>query len=312
MTIITIDSHLAQEIAHWLQYLQKNLNYSEKTILAYRFNMHHFVKKISEKLQKSVTFSMVIHLGLVDFRTYFEERKHDDLLTHRSLARNLSAIKSFFAYQERHTHLRNEELAHFTIYFKNRLLPKPIEQQDLQEILNYLQVHSHVQEWVRNRNYTLAILLYGCGVRISEALSLTINDIAYGQNYLKIFGKGNKVRHVPYMEIIRKAFETYLNHCPYQLSASDYVFVGVQGKKLNPRVFYEVLKQAYGYLNIPYPFSAHNFRHSCASHLLNNGANLRMIQSLMGHKTLSATENYLKVNHEHLRNVINKAHPRLK
>jgi len=310
MSLYIIDHHLALEIEKWLSYLQKNLNYSNKTIIAYGHNVRYFICIMNNKNKKSLSFKDILALTLKDFRYFLEHRKTQDLMTHRSLTRNLSALKSFYIYHERQTAICNEALMHLTINFKNRALPKPIEQQDLFDILDYLQTLSHPKDWVRVRNFALALLLYGCGLRISEALSLTMHDISTRSTNLRIAGKGGKIRFVPYLENIRQAIGSYLKHCPYHLSTEQEIFVGVQGKPLNSRVFYEVLKDAYCYLDIPYQFSAHNFRHSCASHLLNDGANLRMIQSLMGHKSLSATETYLKVDHQHLQNVIAKAHPR--
>jgi integrase/recombinase XerC len=310
MQIILIHPRLVNDIQKWLTYLIKNLNYSPKTTEAYRHDMLAFVTFMNQKYQQSLTLNDIMALKLGDFRDYLDYRKNTDLIIHRSLTRNLSAIKNFYAHQERHTGLRNEDLAHLTIRYKNRLLPKPIEHHDLFAILEYLQTNSDTEDWVRSRNYALGILLYGTGLRISEALSLTLGDILTTNAYLKIAGKGGKIRNTPYTEIIRDALMTYIQQCPLTLSDKDIIFIGVRGGALQPRVFYEVLKQAHHYLDIPYAFSAHSFRHSCASHLLNDGANLRTIQSLMGHKRLSATENYLKIDHNHLRNVIAKSHPR--
>ncbi len=310
MQIFLVNPNLADNIQKWLTYLTKNRHYSDKTTEAYQHNMFNFVHFINQKKNFSITLNDIMALKRTDFMAYLDYRKYTDLITQRSMIRNLSAIKSFYHYQEQHTGLRNDDLAHLTVHYKNRLLPKPIEQSDLFAILNYLQNNSDTEKWVCLRNYALGMLLYGTGIRISEALSLTINDVSSNQSYLKITGKGNKIRSVPFTENIRDAIINYLNECPYHLDHKDNVFIGVRGKPLNPRVFYVILQQAYHFLNIPNSFSAHSFRHSCASHLLNDGANLRTIQSLMGHKKLSATENYLKIDHNHLRNVINKSHPR--
>ena len=176
--------------------------------------------------------------------------------------------------------------------------------------MDYLKTNSHSKNWVCLRNYALAVLLYGGGLRMSEALGLTLRDISTSQSYLVIKGKGNKIRHVPYMEIMRHAIMTYLAECPHNITGDDIIFRGIKGGILKTQIFYVTLVEAHHYLNIPYHFSPHSFRHSCASHLLNDGANLRAIQSLMGHKRLSATENYLKIDHNHLRRVIATAHPR--
>jgi integrase/recombinase XerC len=310
MQSIFINPHLVHDIQKWLDYLTKNLNYSDKTIAVYRHNVTTFINFMNHKHQKSLTLSDIMALKLADFRDYLDFRKNTDLIIHRSLTRNLSAIKNFYGHQERYTGLRNEDLAHLTIRYKNRLLPKPIEQNDVFSILDYLKTNSDTEHWVCLRNYALGVLLYGTGLRISEALSLTFSDTTTHNTYLKIKGKGDKIRNTPYTENIRETIMAYINACPFPLADNTHIFIGVRGGTLDARVFYKVLQQAHHYLDIPYSFSAHSFRHSCASHLLNDGANLRTIQSLMGHKRLSATENYLKIDHNHLRSVIAKAHPR--
>jgi integrase/recombinase XerC len=308
--VYAINPHLAEHIQKWLHYLQKNRNYSDKTIQVYQHNMIAFVNFMNQHKQTAVTLGDIMLLKLVDFRAFLDYRKNTDLIIHRSLTRNLSAIKSFYAYQEQHTGLRNDDLAHLTVRYKNKSLPKPIEQSDLLTILDYLKTNSHSENWICLRNHALAVLLYGGGLRISEALALTLGDISTAQPYLVIKGKGSKIRHIPYMEIIRNAIMAYLAECPHHITDDNEIFRGFRGGVLKTQVFYSVLLEAHHYLNIPYHFSPHSFRHSCASHLLNDGANLRGIQSLMGHKRLSATENYLKIDHNHLRRVIATAHPR--
>lgn len=297
-------------VKKWLTYLEKNLHYSEKTVEAYRHDLLDFVQFMHKKREKSLKLLQLLAVKSSDFEAYLEYRKSDLEISHRSLNRNLSAIKNFYAYQERYTGLRNDDLAHLTLKSSNPKLPRAIDQKDLMDILDYLQTQSHPQEWIRKRNHALALLLYGGGLRISEALSLTFSDVTSRNSFLTIIGKGKKPRQIPYMEIVREAIGHYLKACPYNIQNDQPAFIGIQGKPLNDRVFYKTLQEAYHYLNIPYAFSAHSFRHSCASHLLNNGANLRNIQSLLGHKNLSSTENYLKVDHERLRKVIAKAHPR--
>jgi integrase/recombinase XerC len=297
-------------VNQWISYLEKNLNYSSHTLIAYRKNVIDFIA-FSLKNQKSECHLQdILNFPLEKFQNFLEFQRNNHNLTHRSLSRILSAIKNFYVYQEKYVGLVNERLKHFSIRYKNKAIPHPITQYDLDDILDYLKSESHIEEWVCYRNYVLCLLLYGCGLRISEALSLTLKDIETSQKSLRIIGKGNKQRLVPYLDIIREAFKNYLQACPHLLELNDYVFVGLRGKQLAARQFYQILINAHDELNIPYHFSAHSFRHSCASHLLNDGANLRCIQSLLGHKSLSSTEYYLKVDYHHLRDIIEKAHPR--
>lgn len=309
-TISSISPLLCDPIDAWLDYLAKNLNYSNKTCIAYRHDMINFIRFIAQYKATSLRLKDILNLSLQTFEAFLEHRKRHDLMTHRSLVRNLSAIKSFFHYHERDTQQKNEALAHLNVRFKNRKLPKPIDQADIMDILDYMQYQSHHEDWVKKRNYALSLLLYGCGLRISEALSISQSHYSSTYQSLTIQGKGQKIRHLPLLTCVIKALEAYIKACPFRLGLNDALFRGVRGKPLAGYVFYKTLQEAYHYLDIPYHFSAHSFRHSCASHLLEQGADLRNIQSLMGHEKLSSTEHYLKVNSDHLRKIIAKSHPK--
>ena len=163
------------------------------------------------------------------------------------------------------------------------------------------------EAWIILRDQALLYLLYGCGLRISEALSLKVKDIS--KEFIIIKGKGGKERKIPIINAITKQIEIYLGSCPYNLKESDFIFVGKQGKVLNPGVFQRQIRYLRNKLNLPETLTPHAFRHSFATHILTNGGDLKSIQELLGHQDLSTTQKYTKIEAKHLLNVYNKSHP---
>ena len=152
------------------------------------------------------------------------------------------------------------------------------------------------------------ILLYGCGLRISEALNLNYSNFT-NEDYLIIKGKGNKERIVPMMDYIRKSIMNYLEICPYEFTNDDPLFIGKRRKRLSPRIIQYALEKIRTSLSLPETATPHALRHSFATHLLENGGDLRTIQELLGHSSLSTTQKYTKVENSQLLNIYTKTHP---
>ena len=184
-------------------------------------------------------------------------------------------------------------------------LPKPIEVNQAFRLLEDIEI----ENWVDTRNVALFTLLYGCGLRIDEALSLNICDLPR-DGFIIVTGKGNKQRQVPMMQQVEDKITNYLSACPYPETPSRALFLGAKGGRLNQGVVQKAMRNLRGQLNLPDTATPHALRHSFATHLLQNGANLREIQELLGHVSLSTTQIYTEVNFEDLRKVYEKAHPR--
>lgn len=152
-------------------------------------------------------------------------------------------------------------------------------------------------------------LLYGCGLRISEALNLNVSDVPTDGNLI-VYGKGNKQRLVPIMTVVSQTIDNYLQTCPFNLKDNDPLFVGVRGKRLNPGVVQSQMRKVRAIMGLPKSATPHAFRHSFATHLLANGGDLRTIQELLGHASLSTTQLYTEVDSEHLLRVYENSHPR--
>ncbi len=155
---------------------------------------------------------------------------------------------------------------------------------------------------------TILILLYGCGLRISEALNLNYSNFT-NKDYLIIKGKGNKERIVPMMDYIRKSIMNYLEICPYEFTNDDPLFIGKRRRRLSPRIIQYALEKIRASLSLPETATPHALRHSFATHLLENGGDLRTIQELLGHSSLSTTQKYTKVENSQLLNIYTKTHP---
>ncbi|HEU0118132.1 MAG TPA: tyrosine recombinase XerC, partial [Alphaproteobacteria bacterium] len=191
-----------------------------------------------------------------------------------------------------------------------RRLPRPVSEAEAQDIVSLAKNVSQ-EGWVGLRDEALFTLLYGAGLRISEALALTHADLAQ-KDRITVTGKGNKQRNVPMLPIVRESLDKYLAECPYAVKPKQPIFVGARGEKLNPAVAQRHLRQLRRQLNLPDSVTPHALRHSFATHLLSSGADLRSLQELLGHSSLSTTQLYTKIDAQQLSKTYRAAHPRAK
>ena len=192
----------------------------------------------------------------------------------------------------------------------SRRLPRPVSEKEAQDLVS-LASNSLEDSWIGLRDEALFTVLYGAGLRLGEALGLTRADVARGDR-ITVTGKGNKQRNVPLLPIVRATIEKYLAACPYAIEGDKPVFVGARGEKLNPAVAERSLRSLRRQLGLPDTVTPHALRHSFATHLLASGADLRSLQELLGHSSLSTTQLYTKVDIQQLSNVYRAAHPRAK
>ena len=226
----------------------------------------------------------------------------------RSLARSLSAVKTFFRWlAEREGFEPTAVLSTRSPKFQ-RKLPRPLTEDGARAMIDTVEVQ-HTEGWIGARDVAVTTLLYGCGLRISEALGLSA-DQAPLEQVLRIIGKGGKERIVPVLPAARAAVAHYTALCPHQLVAGSPLFRGVRGGALNPRAIAKVMERARMQLGLPSTATPHAMRHSFATHLLNAGGDLRAIQELLGHASLSTTQAYTAVDTARLMEVYAQAHPR--
>ena len=301
---LKIDKSSIQDFDKWASYLKDIKGHSENTYRSYCFDVCDFLIFFKFHNGNSVSLSNLKDLNLQTFRAWLadlsENRKYKNIykkpLSARSRRRAISSIKNFFKYSSLNNDLYKVAYSEVQL-LKNpkipRSLPKPIAEGDIGLLIEELKKISK-KSWVQKRNIALLYLLYGCGLRINEALSITKSHLI-DKNSLTILGKGNKERIVPVLDIVANSLENYLKEIPYDLPSDVSIFVGDRGNPLKASAFQRDLKNARVNLGLPKTATPHSLRHSFATHLLKNGGDLRIIQELLGHSSLSTTQIYTEV-----------------
>lgn len=292
--------------AEWLAELSAIRRLSPKTVEAYTRDLDQLMAFLSGHIGGTVDLPDLKTLRPADLRAFLAAR-HRDGVGSSSLARGLSGIKSFFAHLERNGVMALEALSVIRTPKRPPTLPRALTVTEAKSAIDAVEdLEDH--PWVAARDTAVIALCYGAGLRISEALALTRRDLD-GQS-LRVVGKGGRVRLVPLIAAVREAISQYLKLCPFALSASEPMFRGVKGGPLSPRLIQLRLEALRGALGLPTSATPHALRHSFATHLLGRGGDLRAIQELLGHASLSTTQIYTHVDTERLLEAYAKAHPR--
>ena len=290
----------------WLAYLRDVRRYSGHTLIGYEQDMREFFAFLCQHRGGGVALEALAELEARDFRAWLAARMaHFEA---SSTARALSTVKHFFRYLEKQEILKNAAIFHMRGPKLKKAVPKAlgvVQAAQAAEGIGKL----HHEAWVNARDVALLVLIYGCGLRISEALSLRYGDVPL-KDVLMITGKGKKQRMVPVLPVVAQAIDTYIGVCPYPFSEEMALFVGVRGKPLDPAIFQLQLRKLRAQLNLPETTTPHAFRHSFATHLLSSGGDLRSIQELLGHESLSTTQRYTQVDKARLLAAYKGAHPR--
>lgn len=301
-----LDTQTQELIIKWQKYLGLQKNYSNHTMISYNNDLKHFLEFMNYYNSDIVTMDYIKAADIRLMRSWLAKRKSDNFVT-SSIARGLSAIKNFYKFIEKTADLHNHVVFSIKSPKKSKLLPKALSEEEVNISLDHIEEYGNSQ-WIEVRNKALLILIYASGLRISEALSITKLHLQ-NLEFIKIMGKGSQERVIPWLAIARNLITEYLEKLPYELKDDEPIFRGKQGKKLQPPVFNRELIKLKRFYGLPEHLSAHSFRHSFASHLLENGADLRSIQELLGHKSLSTTQSYTKTSIKHLERAYVTAHP---
>jgi len=304
--LLPITQNLTKAISEWQDWLRHVRRGSEHTIISYTTDISHFCTFLSEHGGGRVNLQDLGKLEAKDIRAWLASRMH--AFEASSTARALSTIKSFYRYLEKQGTLKNSAIFHIRGPKLKKALPKALAVEQAEQALETIGTQ-HDEEWVNKRDLALLVLIYGCGLRISEALSLTYKDIPQGDS-LTITGKGNKQRAVPVLPMVKDAIADYVSACPYPFTAASPLFIGKRGMQLDPAIFQLQLRKLRAALNLPESTTPHAFRHSFATHLLSAGGDLRSIQELLGHASLSTTQRYTHVDKTRLMEAYKNAHPR--
>lgn len=303
---------LADAIAAWRDWLTAERRASKHTTDAYARDLAAFLQFLCGHLGEEPSLASLAALKAADFRSYLAHRS-DDGLARSSMARAMSTLRNAFKFLDRRGLVHNPALATVKTPRLPRSVPKALAADDalatVQEAGNL-----HEEPWMAARDTALLLLLYGCGLRLGEALSLTCGDLkalsGRGGDTLRVVGKGNKERIVPVLPVVRDALIDYRKQCPFGAAMDAPLFVGARGKQLNPGVVQRQMRKLRALLGLAETATPHALRHSFATHLLAKGGDLRTIQELLGHASLSTTQRYTAVDMAGLGAVYNAAHPR--
>ncbi|MBW4974576.1 tyrosine recombinase XerC [Roseovarius mucosus] len=293
-------------LSTWLATQKALKGAAANTIDAYARDVGDFLRFMTLHNGETQGLGALSRITTSDMRAWMAHTRGGDVGP-RSLARKLSAVKSFYRWlSEREGFEPTAVLATRSPKFQ-RKLPRPLSPEAASDMINTLDAQS-LTPWIAARDQAVVTLLYGCGLRISEALSLTGADLPLG-SVLRIIGKGGKERLVPVIEPARAAVAQYARLCPYDIPRNGPLFLGARGGALSPRLIQKVMEQARAQLGLPATATPHAMRHSFATHLLNAGGDLRAIQELLGHASLSTTQAYTGVDTARLMEVYARAHP---
>ena len=290
----------------WLSALAHERRASPHTLRAYGDDLDRFLDFLVEHLAGPVTGSALAKLSPADIRAFVTKRRSEGLGA-RGVQRALAAVRSFFRHLTRENILDNPAARAVRTPRIARTLPRPLSELDAARTLQ--EAGEHDVEWMAARDVALLTLLYGVGLRISEALALKRGDAPLGE-LLTILGKGRKERVVPVLPVVREAVAAYAARIPFAGSRDTALFLSRRGKPMSAREAQGLMQRLRGRLGISERATPHALRHSFATHLLANGSDLRSVQELLGHASLSTTQVYTQVETRQLMETYARAHPR--
>jgi integrase/recombinase XerC len=297
---------LRDAIGLWMNRLVGERRASAHTIAAYGRDLAFFLDFLTAHIGELPGLAMLSGLTPADFRAYLAHRAAR--VERSSVARGLSVVRGFFQFLERNDLASSPALAVLRAPKLPRAVPKSLSAADAAEIIE-APAGIAADLWQARRDIAVLTLLYGSGLRISEALELPRSAAPLGEQ-ITITGKGNKQRLVPVLAVVRQAVADYLAACPYPLPPNGPLFIGARGGPLSPRVVQRQMETLRRSLGLPETATPHALRHSFATHLLAGGGDLRAIQELLGHASLSTTQRYTSVDSARLLDVYHTAHPR--
>ncbi len=309
LTTFNAEPAVLNAIEDWLSWLRHEKRCSDHTLDGYGRDMVAFLSFLCDHLGFQPGLGDLGKLRTADFRSYLARRTGEGLAK-SSLARGLSTIRNFYRFLERAGLVHNAAIGNIRTPKIPKSIPKALAEKDALDAVASIDKLGQ-EPWVGLRDAAVLTLLYGCGLRISEALDLDLRDAPKG-NAMTVTGKGNKQRLIPLLPVVVEAVGKYLDACPYPLEPDGPLFVGVRGKRLKARIIQLQLAKLRAHLGLPETATPHAMRHSFATHLLSGGGDLRTIQELLGHASLSTTQRYTKVDSGRLSAVYQAAHPRAK
>jgi integrase/recombinase XerC len=305
---LPLSDDLRQVIEAWFASLRHERGHAPTTLVAYERDLRQFLAFLRRDLGRPPCLGDLQGLTAKTFRGFMASRRGQGF-TSRSLARTMSALRSLFRWLEAEELGSSRTIRQVMLPRVGHSVPKPLTIDKAAAVV--AGDAAAETDWIRARDVAVLLLLYGSGLRISEALGLKLKDAPLGlRDTLRITGKGDKERLVPVLPVAQQGLERYLGLVPYRLAPDGPLFVGAKGGPLSPRIIQLTMQRLRGRLGLPETATPHALRHSFATHLLSAGADLRQIQELLGHASLSTTQAYTEVDRARLLAVYDAAHPR--
>ena len=296
-------------VAAFIEYLAQTKNYSVHTATAYETDVRDFIKFYSNYTGGPIELTDIARADTVVFRAWLadcQRRGHSN----KSMARGLSALRGFYRYLARYHNIKNSAIGLMSSPRVPRKLSKAIDIGDVHDMHDAIRQIDDRAPWIAARDWALVILMFGCGLRISEALSLKNADVRGRPDALRIVGKGNKERIVPILPVVLDAIDQYIRLRPFGTAPDDALFRSVRGLPMSSRMAEKVIEKLRNYLQLPDYVTPHALRHTFATAMLSGGADLRSLQELLGHASLSTTQLYTRVNLDQIQDIYMHSHPR--
>ena len=302
-------------IALWEKHLRLERRLSPHTCRSYVHDLEAFHVFMTHHLGKSITLKFLVDISTQDLRGFLSTQRRKGLSS-RSIARVQSVLRTFYRWLNQEYHITNQAVLMMETPRFQACLPKPLDEEDVNILFNFfnsnqtlLQIYPlKTPQWIIQRDYGLFLLLYGTGLRISEALSLKEKDAT--SDILQIVGKGRKSRVVPLFFVVQKVLRAVVDQTPWAGDLNAPLFRSLRGHLLSTSVASRSLRKLREGLGLPTTLTPHSLRHTFATHILHQGGDLRTLQVLLGHESLSTTQKYLKVSRHHLQHTFMRAHPR--
>jgi integrase/recombinase XerC len=307
--LVTAAPDLLKALERWRRHIGGERRLAAKTLEAYSRDVGQFLAFMTGHLAGPPKLADLRALHVTDLRAFMAARRNDGAGS-RTLARGLAGIRSFIRFLEKEEGANAAALTAVRAPRQHKSLPKPLTVNGARDVVA-LDNALDEEPWIAARNAAILALLYGSGLRISEALGLARSEAPRGpSDVLRVTGKGGKTRIVPVLPAVAAAVGDYLRLCPYSPGPEGALFVGARGERLNPRIVQRAMAKLRSALGLAETATPHALRHSFATHLLANGGDLRSIQELLGHASLSTTQVYTAVDTDRLMDAFDKAHPR--
>ena len=309
LAAVQAEPALKDALAKWQAWLAHEKRVAAHTLDGYGRDVFHFLGFLKEHLGYTPGLKDLESLSTLDFRSYLAQMASTNK-SRSTIARHMSTLRTLFKYFEHEGILTNAAILTVRTPKVPKSLPKALTIEDALAVVDCADQLSD-EPWIGKRDQALLMLLYGAGLRIAEALALNVEDLP-NDDVLTVTGKGNKQRIVPLLVEVKTALQDYVKSSPYPMTPTSPLFLGLRGGRLNAAIVQKMVRQVRTLLGLPDSATPHALRHSFATHLLAGGGDLRTIQELLGHVSLSTTQRYTEVDAARLQNVYRSAHPRAK